>query len=178
MAVLHIWSPDDAMLGFVAPVALAMAAGTALVVDLDEEGPQYPGEVTLASLVRDGPRAADLQPTRKGVALLRNGGIAEANAAEAIDALTVGWPNLVLRLPAHPPPVRQSVVPVLPLTPLTLDRGPAVFQRGPWAAPERPNGVVLPRPRASTIRSLLAGRRPGPSRWLRAWREVWGIAWA
>ena len=51
MPALAIWSPDDGVLGAVAPLALAAAAGTALVVDLDPGGPRYPGEATLGALV-------------------------------------------------------------------------------------------------------------------------------
>ena len=47
MPALAIWSPEDEVLGAVAPLALGAAAGTALVVDLDPDGPQYPGDVSL-----------------------------------------------------------------------------------------------------------------------------------
>ena len=178
MAVLHTWSPEDALLGIVAPVALAAAAGTALVVDLDPEGPAYPGPGSLAGLVEEGPRLTDLRPERRGVALLSNGGVDFDAARDVIDALAKGWPAVVLRMP----PVRldpiAAVVPVLPVTPLTVRSGPAVYQRGPWPAPEKLDGVVLPRPRAATIGALLAGRQPGPSRWMRAWKPVWGMPWA
>ncbi len=178
MAVLHTWSPEDELLGAVAPIALAAAADTALVVDIDPAGPAYPGELTLARLVAEGPRRDDLRPMRRGVAIVGNGGIPADASAGVVAALVEGWPAVVVRLPAGEAPDREQVVPVLPLTPLTVDRGPAVYQRGPWAAPQRLDGVVLPRPRAATIRSLLEGRRPGPSRWMRAWRSVWSVAWA
>jgi hypothetical protein len=63
---LAVWSPEDGILGAVAPLALAAAAGTALVVDLDPGGPRYPGAATLAGLVADGPRRSDLEPDAKG----------------------------------------------------------------------------------------------------------------
>lgn len=178
MAVLRTWSPDDRLLSAVAPLGLAIAAGTALVVDLDPEGAVHPGGATLAELVNDGPRAADLRPSRRGVAVLGNGGIREEDAAGVIEALVAGWPHVILRSPGGERPQSPGVVPVFPLTPLTVDRGRAVYQRGPWPAPRQLDGIVLPRPRASTIRALLEGSRPAPSRWLRAWKQVWGGVWA
>ncbi|MEE8489046.1 MAG: hypothetical protein V3S43_01840, partial [Acidimicrobiia bacterium] len=83
MPALAIWSPEDGVLGAVAPLGLAAASGTALVVDLDPNGPNYPGASSLAALVADGPRRSDLQPVRKGVAVLANGGI-EPEDAEAV----------------------------------------------------------------------------------------------
>ncbi len=179
MTVLSTWSPEDGILGAVAPLALASAARTALVVDVDPDGPPYPSQASLADLVADGPRSSDLRPPRRGVAVLRNGGVDADDASDVVAALIDGWPAVVLRLPAHPPPTSEAVVPVFPLSPVHLfvHDGPAVYQRGPWAAPAPVDGVVLPRPRAGTIRSLLEGRRPGPSRWLRAWSEVWRRSW-
>ena len=69
MPALSIWSPEDGVLGAVAPLGLAAAAGTALVVDLDPGGPRYPGPATLADLVADGPRRGDLSPSRRGVSI-------------------------------------------------------------------------------------------------------------
>ena len=178
MPVLHTWSPEDGLLGAIAPVALAAVAETALVVDLDPQGPAYPGELTLAQLVAHGPRAEELRPSRRGVAILGNGGVAVEEATPVVAALTAGWPNVVLRLAPGEPPEADGVVPVFPLTPLTTHPGPAVFQRGPFAIPDPPPGILLPRPRASTVRALLEGRRPGASRWMRAWHRVWRQPWA
>ena len=98
MPALAIWSPEDALLGAVAPLALAAAAGTALVVDLDPQGPRYPGSGSLADLVRDQPRRDDLRPGRAGVAVLRNGGIDPEAAEEVLVALAKDWPAVVFRL--------------------------------------------------------------------------------
>ena len=169
------------MLGAVAPLGLAMAAGTALVVDLDPDGPAYPGDRSLAALVAEGPRRSELAPGRAGVAVLRNGGVAGEEAADVVAALVAGWPQVVVRLPARPAPADAPapVVPVRPLLPggLWTTPGPAVHQRAGWpVAPDGP-GPVLPIPRPRTWQALLGGLRPPPDRWLRAWREVWSFPW-
>ena len=75
-----------------APLGLAAARGTALVVDLDEEAPSYPGSTSLAKLVISQPRLSDLRPLRSGVAVLPNGSINPREAAEVVEALVTGWP--------------------------------------------------------------------------------------
>jgi hypothetical protein len=166
------------MLGAVAPLALACAAGTALVVDLDPHGPRYPGR-TLADVVDDGPTHRELHPQRHGVAILANGGIDPVDAAEVLDALIANWRDVVLRLPS----VRTGApavdtVPVLALSPFAeRPPGPAVYQRSLWRMDAPGPGVVLPRPAASTIRALVQGAQPGPSRWIRAWARVWEMPW-
>lgn len=170
------------MLGALAPLGLALAAGSALVIDLDSGGPRYPGERSLADLVADGLRRPDLTP-RPGVAVLRNGGVAPAAAAMVIDALVAAHPTVVLRLPPRPRPVADgaAVVPVRLLLPGSLypwgDR-PAVFQATPTLASLPGPGVRLPVPRPITIESLLRGRRPpGRDRWISAWAPVWRFPW-
>lgn len=178
MPALSTWTPEDGTLSAVAPLALACAAGTALVVDLDPNGPVY-GTATLARLVENGPRRSDLAPARRGVAVLSNGGITPESAAEVIVALVAGWPHVVMRLPGSPPPSpSRNVVPVRVLSPfLKSGTAAAVYQRTAWrTAPPGP-GPVLPRPHASTIRALATGSIPAPSRWIRAWREVWRWSW-
>jgi hypothetical protein len=181
MTTLRTWSPHDTMLGTVAPLALGVAAGgPALVIDLEPEGLRYPGDASLARLVADGPRREDLVPPhRRSVAVLPNGGVDEADATEVIDALIAGWPNVVLRVgQCGRPGGRGVVVPVFPLGPAAAHQDtPAVYQRGPWPADRSLEGIVLPRPRATTVRSLLEGRRPMPCRWLRTWRGVWSYPW-
>ncbi len=75
MAAVAVDCLHDAVLDAVAPIVLASAHDTALVVDLGEGLIVYPGEHTLAALVNDGPRLVDLTPDRKGVAVLPNGGV-------------------------------------------------------------------------------------------------------
>jgi hypothetical protein len=180
MPALAIWSPEDEVLGAVAPLALGAAAGTALVVDLDRDGPPYPGDVSLASLVADGPTRADLSPQRRGVAVVRNGGVDPQDAEVVLHALVDGWPAVVFRLPqGHI--ADGSAIPILPLVPGPLLRrfpGPAVYQRSAWRLEVPTNAVVLPRPGSGTISALLSGRVPHPGdRWIRAWRRVWETAW-
>jgi hypothetical protein len=178
---LSTWTPEDGVLGAVAPLALAACVETALVVDLDPAGPRYPTESSLAQLVAEGPQASDLAPTRRGVAVLRNGGVEAAVAAGLVAALVEGWPAVVCRLPAWPAPLRgDGVVPVRTLLPgglLGEVEGPAVYQRGPWRVPAPPDGIVVPRPLAATVGALLQGRLPVRGRWLRAWRPVWEAPW-
>ncbi len=178
MAALATWAPEDETLGAVAPLALACAAGTALVVDLDPRGPIYPGR-TLADLIDEGPTGGELRPQRVGVAVLGNGGVDPENAAEVIGALIEGWPSVVLRLPAaRTCGVDVDVVPVLLLSPFVRrPAGPAVYQRSLWRMDAPGPGLVLPRPAAATIRALTRGVRPGPSRWIRAWADVWELPW-
>lgn len=180
MPALAIWSPEDETLGAVAPLALGAAAGTALVVDLDVEGPRYPGEMTLANLVADGPTRDDLSPRRRGVAVIRNGGIDPEDAEDVLRALVDGWDAVVFRLPSTHVG-GDGAIPVLPLVPGSLlhrSAGPAVFQRSGWRVPVPGDAVILPRPAPATIAALLTGRAPHPGdRWIRAWRRVWSRSW-
>ncbi|MDP2622828.1 MAG: hypothetical protein Q8Q29_03405, partial [Actinomycetota bacterium] len=83
---LAVWTPEDGLLGALAPLGLALAAEDAVVVDLDPLGPRYPGDRSLADLVQDGLRRDDLTP-RRGVGVLRNGGVAPIEAKSVIEAL-------------------------------------------------------------------------------------------
>ncbi len=176
MPALAIWSPEDGVLGVVAPLGLAAAAGTALVVDLDPLGPRYPGDGTLADLVVEGPRRIDLNPDQRGVAVLRNGGIEPDDAEPVLEALVAGWPAVVFRLPADHRG-ETGAIPVVPLIPggILPDYGPrAVYQRSGWRVESPPRAIVLPRPRRSTIGRLLTGAAPPPwDRWVNAWKSLW-----
>lgn len=180
MPALATWTPEDGVLGAVAPLGLAMAVDTALVVDLDVNGPSYPGDSTLAALVAEGPRRSDLQPGRSGLAVLRNGGVGADESAEVVAALLAGWPHVVLRLPAAPGVDSPApVVPVRLLLPGELwpCAGSAVHQRAGWRLVPPTPGPVLPMPRPATWQALLTGHRPPTDRWLRAWRPVWSFPW-
>lgn len=190
---LATWTPDDGLLGAAAPLALGLAApGPCLVVDLDPEGPAFPGSGSLAALVADGPRRADLVPPRRsGTAVLRNGGVSVDDAGEVLGALLAGWPFLVARLPvgtglAHSQEAAVASIPRVPvLSTLPVDLWPGRLPPGAPAVqqrlrsgdrPSRP-GPVLPRPGHGTWQSLLAGRIPAGDPWIRAWRPVWSHRW-
>lgn len=165
------------MLSVVAPLGLAAAAGSALVVDLDPEGPAYPGPGSLAALVADGPRLTDLRPARSGVAILRNGGVAADAASEVLEAIVAGWPAVVFRLPATAAPARDAVC-VASLVPRPLFSHPTgsrlVLQSCGWRLDPPDEAVVLPRPSRTTMRRLVEGVMPPRlDRWVRAWRPVW-----
>jgi hypothetical protein len=183
MPALAVWTPEDGILGALAPLGLAAAApGATLVVDLDEGGPSYPGSSSLADLVARGPRLDDLRPGRTGIAVLRNGGIGAAAASEVLEALVGGWPGVVLRLPP-----RRSVVLSIPVVPVRQllpggwfepFEGPSVLQATAALGRTPEQGICLPVPLRSTIAAFLRGEVPGPwDRWVRAWRPVWGAPW-
>ena len=179
---LALWTPEDGLLGALAPLGLALAAGDAIVVDLDPLGPRYPGERTLAELVAGGVRRDDLAP-RGGVGVLRNGGVSPSEAGSVVDALLAHHPRVVLRLPPRPAPAHLPipVVPVrlhLPGSLFARPDGPAVFQATPSFARLPGIGVRLPVPAGTTVRALLDGRRPSSrDRWVKAWRSAWTLPW-
>ncbi|MDJ0924556.1 MAG: hypothetical protein QNJ77_08345 [Acidimicrobiia bacterium] len=180
MATLLLETAAGGVLGTVAPLALGAAAGTALVVDLDENGPPYPGEGSLASLVEDGPRLAELRPARRGVAVLRNGGVGYETAAEVVAALAAGWPNVVLR---GAPGIAQEDFPVVPVVPLlpggmtAVSPRAAVYQQVGWNEKAPGPAVVLPTPSRRVVAALLTGTVPMRNRWIAAWRRVWELPW-
>lgn len=175
--MIRLWIPTDSVLGAIAPLGLAAAAGTALVVDAGPDGPNYPGSGSLAELVTAGPRKADLIPTRPGLAVLRNGGISIEEAAEVVDALSAGWPHLVIRHSGYEAPASPwvAVVADLPGALRLQVHGPVVVQRTGWKSSMK-GDVTLPLPSTRLIRTLLEGRLPGPSRWVHAWKPVWNLA--
>ena len=180
MATLAIACESDGVLGIVAPLALAASVDTALVVDLDRDGPRYPGSGSLADLVEQGPRLDDLCPTRYGVAVLRNGGIDAADAGEVIAALVQGWPNVVLRLSRLATGLSMPLVPVIPLLPggmTPLSERPAVYQQLGWHEKAPGPALTMPTPARRAVGALLEGHVPVRSRWISAWREVWGTPW-
>ncbi len=179
MPLIAVWSPFDIVLGIVAPLGLAVHAGTALVIDLDPESTGFHSEDDLASLVRRGPTEAQLQPRRRGVAVLANGGVTAAEASEVIGALAKRWPNLVLRCAPEASSSRRAVgiVPVLPEPFSIAAGGDVVYQRTAFGGDPHPGAVVLPVPQPSTVRALLSGRTPHRrDRWIRSLEQVWALA--
>lgn len=171
---------DDRVLHHVAPVGLAAAAGTAVVVDLDPAAPGYPGNTTVASLLEDGPRRTHLVPVRRGVAVFSSGGVTYREAKDLLETLVEGWPAAVLRVGPGETEVPVPVVPVIPLLPEPLTprtESAAVYQavrRG--SRPPGP-GLVLPPLGRGVLVSILAGRVEPRWRWIRAWTRVWGLPW-
>lgn len=181
MPALAIWAPEDGVLGAVAPLALAIAQPTALVVDLDPHGPAYPSERSLRDLVEGSVRSAELRPARGGLAVLRNGGVAMSPAKDVVAHLLDNWPAVVLRTAR---PTNDVPAPIVPVRLLVAGRlfppqGRGVYQRTmlgePAATP--PGSITLPSARRHTLKALLDGRPPAPSRWLGAWRRVWEMPW-
>ena len=181
MSALSTWVPEDALLGMVAPLALAASRRTALVVDLDPNGGLSAGEVTLADLVARGPTRQELQPDRSGTGVLPNGGIELDDAGEVLAALVAGWPHVVFRQPScgSLAAIEAPVVPIRLLRPGTAatTQEPTVWQTMGWRLRPPGPGPTLPRVPPSTVHALLEGRRPPPSRWIRALATVWGFPW-
>lgn len=182
--VLGIRCAVDPVLHALAPLGLASAQGTALVVDLDDEAPSYPGSTSLAKLVVSQPRLSDLRPLRPGVAVLPNGSVHPREAEDVIEALVAGWPAVVLRFGAAqglpPALLNVPVVPVAPLLPGFLHpslAGAAVYQSLFPGPPPRLRGVVLPPLGRSHIQGMLTGAALPPRRWVRAWEQVWEASW-
>lgn len=184
--IIGCWTAADSLLATIAPLGLASTTATALVVDAENNGPRYPSQGSLADLVAAGPRRIDLMPQRPGLAVLRNGGVDWDDAAEVVEALGEGWPCVVVRLPsAFPQPSRirnrWPVVPVVPSLPHGYGsevEAPFVAQAtGLAARSTRAAAFTLPAPSRRTITALLAGKRAVGSRWIRAWRSVWEVAW-
>lgn len=176
--MLGVRSPD-LILSVVAPIGLAAAAGTALVVDLAAELAAATTR-SLADIRADGPTLAEISPGRGGVALIAGGGIDRTDTAELIKRLSSRWPAIVVRVDGDG--WDFPVVPVLPLFPGRLAPVPdglsAVWQPvGTGASPPGP-GPVLPRLRPGALRRILGGHLPRRSRWVAAWASVWEMPWA
>lgn len=176
MPVIATWSPADAALDILAPLGLAVAAGTALVIDGDPSGPVVGTGPTLAQLQSEGPTRTQLEPTGRGAAFLANGGVTIEQAADVIRALIERWPAVVLRCEARGPRPEGAVgfAPLLPEPHTIRLSEPAVYQRCRLSPAESPNGSVLPVPQRRTVERLLAGRAPMRSdRWIRSLADVW-----
>lgn len=176
MSVLALWSPVDLMLGVVGPLAAAAAVDTALLVDLDPNGPRYGGSYSLADLVAKGPTRSQLEPTRPGSAVLRNGGVSPEDAEEVVTALVQRWPNVVLRCPGGTEPSTSGIalLPLLPAPFAPTVRGSVVYQRTNLSPHGSKVDHVLPVPRTATVNALLSGIQPRSNdRWIRAFAQVW-----
>lgn len=186
--VLSLRTELDPVLSVVAPLGLAAAGDRpCLLIDLDENGPSYPGRRSLADLVAEGPNRVELVPGldprhSSGVAVLRNGGATWPEAADVVEELIKQWPAVVLRLPPLDIglPFVWKVVPVVPLLPGLL--APEARRAAVWQAlngsksPPGP-GPVLPPLSRHLLSRLLSGRWEPRGRWVNAWRPVWELPW-
>lgn len=168
----------DPLLAAVAPLGLAAAASTALVVDLSEWPAAYPGRRTLAEVCDEGPTQSELTAPRSGIAVLANGGIDPVAALDTLTLLSSRWPAVVVRVDTTEFPF--PVIPVRLLLPgflAPVGGHPAVWQRCPSGSPPPGPGPVLPPPSRATVSALIDCRLPWRSRWVRAWRQVWELPW-
>ena len=173
MAAAAVECERDPVLDAMAPIVLAAAHDTALVVDLGGGAIPLPGERTLAALVDDGPRLADLVPDRKGVAVVPNGGVTLDESAPVIRALIERWPVVVLRGRADELAVR---IPVVPLFPGVDQRDPAVYVSTGLIEPIEGGAPVVPGPSRAAVRRVLSGGS-APRRLVAAWAKVWSHPW-
>ena len=178
MSVIATWSPVDAALDILAPLGLAVAAGTALVIDGDPSGPAVGTGPTLAQLHAEGPTRSQMEPPSTGAAFLSNGGVTVEEAADLIRALVARWPAVVLRCEARGPRPEGAIgfAPLLPEPHTIRLSEPAVYQRCRLSPGAPPNGSVLPVPSRRTVERLMAGRAPLRSdRWIRSLGDVWRL---
>lgn len=162
VTVIEVTSADP-VLAILAPIALAAARGTALVVD------RWPGAGwpfptgSLSELAESGPTADQLRPGRPGIAVL--GGSAERSAVdELISTLSSGWPALVVRS-APTDPNAVTVGPALPWGPRADVTVGTAWDRG-----------SVPRPSGRLVRRLLAGQVDVRWRWFRHWSPLWEMS--
>lgn len=168
----------DPVMGVIAPIGLAAASGTALVVDVGGR-PRRQGGRSLADVISDGPRLDELSPGRSGVARIAAGPVGTSAIAEAVGQLASRWPAVVVSIQDDDWPGPTVPVHVLYQGLLeTWERGASVWQ--PISVGVRPPGPgpLLPAIRPRLVRQLLMGRMPRPNRWVRAWRQVWEMSWA
>jgi hypothetical protein len=171
MPAVAIRCQADPVLDAVAPIVLAAAHRRAVVVDGGGLIP-LPGRRTLAELVSDGVRLADLSPDRDGVAVLPNGGTSVEEAADVIAALADRWPLVVLRGPAPGFPT----IPVVPLFPGVAQRDPAAYVATGLVEPDAGLEPVVRAPSRSAVARILAGGS-APRRLVGNWAKVWSHSW-
>ena len=170
MATIAVRTHHDDLLGVVAPFAIAASRSTVIVVDLDPAGIAFPSRRTLADLVSDGARLAELIPDRVGVASLGNGGIASDDAESVVEALQRGWPNVVLRVAPSDPRPRVDVVP-------GVVGGAAQGPHTVWVGGGAPSdAATVKAPTRRAFHAALAGRQLR-GRWLSSWNNAMGSMW-
>jgi hypothetical protein len=179
VSVVALWSESDHLLSVLAPIGLALGRNPSLVVDLDPKGPRYRSPFTLADLVREGPTKSQLDPSKGGVSVLPNGGVAVEDAAEVVGALAQRWPNVVIRCDprSQPPSSAISILPLLPVPFLGQRSERTVFQSLGFRVQAPEGSLVLPRPGSATLNALTGlSAVPKGSKWLRALGKLWSFA--
>lgn len=174
--MLGIYS-DDAVLAWVGPIGLALAAGTALIIDVRPHARSRTG--TLADLMAEGPRLHDLSPGRRGVAHIVSGPMEAGDLNLGIETLAGRWPALVVRSDGR---VWQGpTVPYRPILPgllMETHPSPSVWQPTSGAGIHSVPGPVLPRLGHRAVVAMLEGKLPGARRWVNAWQPIWDMPWA
>ncbi|HEX5672082.1 MAG TPA: hypothetical protein VFY46_05105 [Acidimicrobiia bacterium] len=178
--IVGVRTEVDSVLSVVAPLGLAAAAAEpALMIDLDPEGPHYPGPRSLAEMVDTGPSRTEMSPSSGRLAVLRNGGVDPLEAVTVVQALAATWPRVVVRVQGAVP-LMWPVIPVVPLLPgiLAPARGRAAVWQATTLSDEPPGpGPVLPALTRSNLDRLLRMRTHPGGRWVAAWRPVWELPW-
>jgi hypothetical protein len=178
--IVGVRTEVDSVLSVVAPLGLAAAAAEpALMIDLDPNGPPYPGPRSLAEMVDSGPSRSEMSPSSGKLAVLRNGGVDPLEAVAVVQALAASWPRVVLRVECTIPPM-WPVIPVVPLLPgiLSPARGRAAVWQATTLNDEPPGpGPVLPALTRSILDRLLRMQTHPGGRWVAAWRPVWELPW-
>ncbi len=156
-------SSFDPVLHVLAPVSLAAVHELALIIDLDSAS-GWPFPVgSLEDLVRGGPTADDLKPSRRGLAIL-GGPVSDPQQVEAVlDTLIAAWPAVVVRR-GTAEPVDVAIAPALPWLPagaVTVATGLSAGQGS------------IPRPPRWLVRKVVGGSIDGRWRWFRHWHRVW-----
>ena len=168
---------EDPVLSWIGPIGLALAAGTALIIDVRTR--YLPGTKTLAQLMLDGPRLFDLSPGRRGVATIASGSMSSDEIARAIEVLAGRWPALVVRSDGELWP--GPTVPYRAILPGFLRPGdliPSVWQPAIGVSVPSLPGPVLPRLGRRPVMAMLEGKTPQARRWVESWRAIWEIPWA
>lgn len=168
---------EDPVLSWIGPIGLALAAGTALVIDARTR--YLPGTKTLAQLMVDGPSLSELSPGRRGVATIAAGSMSSDEMAQAVEVLSGRWPALVIRtegrLWAGPTVPYRAILPGH-LSPAELV--PSVWQPASGVSVPSLPGPVLPRLGRRPVLAMLEGKTPLARRWVDSWRAIWDMPWA
>jgi hypothetical protein len=168
---------EDPVLSWIGPIGLALAAETALIVDVRTR--HLPGTRTLAQIMVEGPSLLDLSPGRRGVATIAAGSMGSDELARAVEVLAGRWPALVVRSDGRlwpgPTVPYRAILPgfLRPSEPI-----PSVWQPAIGVSVPSLPGPVLPRLGRRPVMAMLDGKLPLARRWVDSWRAIWEMPWA